>query len=98
VEVGAGEPCWAQGGGGGRRAAPGSGGNGYGTSVVERMGTATRRQATVVDSSGKEKARGGKKGRQAAGDEADFMCGAHVRNGAFYGSGRGSLRDSLKVN
>jgi hypothetical protein len=38
VEVGAGEPCWAQGGGGGRRAAPGSGGNGYGTSVVERMG------------------------------------------------------------
>jgi hypothetical protein len=26
--------------------------------------------------------------------EADFMCGAHVPNGAFYDSWRGSIRDS----
>jgi hypothetical protein len=47
-------------------------------------GAATRRRAMAVDLSEKEKARGGKKGRRAAGDEADFTCGAHVRNGAFY--------------
>jgi hypothetical protein len=52
-------------------------------------GAATRRRATAVDSSEKRKREEEKKGRRATGDEADFTCGAHVRNGAFYGTGRG---------
>jgi hypothetical protein len=75
-----------------------------------RVATATTRQWSSSWGSDEASGNGGglerkreserrkKKGRQAAGDEADFMCGAHVRNGAFYSSGRGSLRDSLKVN
>jgi hypothetical protein len=73
----------------GRRAAPGSGGDGYDASVVGRMGRRRGVGQRRWTRAKKRKREEEKKGRRATGDEADFTCGANVRNGAFYGSGRG---------